>query len=611
VFEAFDRAVAQGTRTRTGAPGPKYWQQWADYRLEAELNPVSKRLTGKGKITYYNRSPDTLPVVYVQLLQNIFAPGARHNTNVPWSVEGIDLARVAAQGQDLARLEGDAPGYEVNGTIMRIRLPKPIAPGGTADFEFAWKLRVPPDGAPRGGQDGEVYYLSYWYPQMAVYDDINGWQTDQYYGTAEFYMGYGNYDVSLTVPAGWLVDATGTLQNRDEVLSPQTRARLDSASHAGGIVHVVTESDRSPGKSTTTGKDGKLTWHYKAQMVRDVSWATSAKYLWDATTAVVGDANGDGRPDTSAIYTLYRPEQRINHWDQSARYSQYSIQFFSRYLWPYPYPHMTAVDGITSCGGMEFPMMTCIGGQWDTLGLYEVVTHEIGHMWFPMQVGSDEKRYAWMDEGFTQFDQSQSMDEFFKGFDDEERNRKEYLDFAESGNEVELMHHGDRYPNYPAYGVASYYKPATILVALRGLLGRETFHKAYTEYGRRWLYKHPSPYDFFNTVNDVSGQDLSWFWRTWFFETAHLDQAIDTVSAVGDSLDVVIDNRGKAPMPVHLVVTRTDGHTDSLTLPVDVWLQGAKKTTVRIAREPSVKQVEIDPAKDFPDVDRGNQVWPR
>jgi aminopeptidase N len=272
---------------------------------------------------------------------------------------------------------------------------------------------------------------------------------------------------------------------------------------------------------------------------------------------------------------------------------------------------MTAVDGITSCGGMEFPMMTCIGGQWDTLGLYEVITHEIGHMWFPMQVGSDEKRYAWMDEGFTQFDQSQSMDEFFKGFDDEERNRKEYLDFVESGNEVELMHHGDRYPNYPAYGVASYYKPATILVALRGLLGRETFHKAYTEYGRRWLYKHPSPYDFFNTVNNVSGQDLSWFWRTWFFETARLDQAIDTVSVVGDSLDVVIDNRGKAPMPVHLAVNRANGHTDSLNIPVDVWLQGAKKTSVRIAREPSVKQVEIDPAKDFPDVDRGNQVWPR
>ena len=240
-------ALSRGTRTRTGQPGPHYWQQWADYSLQAELNPVSKRMTGKGTIKYFNRSPDTLRVVYVQLLQNIYAPGARHDTNVPWSVEGIGLNRVAAQGRDLTASGGEGPGYEVNGTVMRIRLPQPLVPGGTADFAFDWKLRVPPDGAPRGGQDGEVYFMNYWYPQMAVYDDINGWQIDQYLGNAEFYMGYGNYDVSLTVPAGWLVTATGTLQNPDDVLTAQTRARLDSARAGHGIVHVVTDVDREPG----------------------------------------------------------------------------------------------------------------------------------------------------------------------------------------------------------------------------------------------------------------------------------------------------------------------------------------------------------------------------
>jgi hypothetical protein len=260
---------------------------------------------------------------------------------------------------------------------------------------------------------------------------------------------------------------------------------------------------------------------------------------------------------------------------------------------------------------MEYPMMTCIGGQWDTLGLYEVTTHEIGHMWFPMIVGSDEKRFAWMDEGFTQFDQSQSMADFFKGFDDEERNRRNYLDLADAGGEVVLMRQGDRYPNYPSYGVASYYKPATALVALRGILGRETFHKAFVEYGRRWQYKHPTPWDFFNTMEDVSGRDLSWFWRTWFYETWRLDQAIDTVITSGDSLDVVVQNRGRAPMPVHLVVSRTEGRADSVNVPVDVWLAGEKRTTIRVAREPAIKRIEIDPAKDFPDVDRSNQEWPR
>lgn len=610
-LESYELAVNRGSRTRNGTPGPRYWQQWTDYKLEAELNPVSKRLTGTSSVTYWNRSPDTLKTVYIHLLHNIFAPGSRHNTGVPWAVEGVELGRVAAQGTDLATAAGDAPGYDVDGTIMRLRLPKPLPPGGNAEFAFAWKLRVPPDGAPRGGQDGEAYFVSYWYPQMAVYDDVSGWQIDQYLGNAEFYMGYGNYDVSLTLPAGWLVSSTGTLQNPGEVLSAQTRARLDSARSAAGIVHVVTDVDREPGRSTTAGTGGKLTWRFRAENVRDVSWAASSRYVWDATNAAVGDPNGDGKADTSLVQAFYRPEKRVSEWDETARYGRHSVEYFSKYLWPYPYPHMTAVDGPTSCGGMEFPMMTCLGGQWDTLGLYEVTTHEIGHMWFPMMVGSDEKRYAWMDEGLTQFDQSQAMADFFKGFDDEARNREPYLDLAAAGGEVELMRHGDRYPNYQAYGVASYYKMATVLVALRGVLGRDLFQKAFQEYGRRWQYKHPSPYDLFATFEDVSGRDLSWFWRTWFFETWRLDQAIDSVATVGDSLEVGIEDRGRAPLPVHLVVTRADGRADSLTVPVDVWLGGARRTTVRVAKEPAVRSIEIDPAREFPDVDRGNQRWPR
>ena len=609
--ESFERAVSQGTRTRTGVPGPRYWQQWTEYRLEAELNPISKRLSSRGELTYHNRSPDTLEEVYVHLLHNLFAPNARHNTDVPWSVEGVEVSRVAAQGQLLKATEKEGPGYEVDGTVMRIRLPQPLPPGGSLPLDFEWKIRIPPDGAPRGGQDGEAFYISYWYPQMAVYDDLNGWHIDQYLGNAEFYMGYGDYDVALTVPEGWLVTATGKLLNPSEVLSAQTRARLDSASHASGVVRVVTEADRGAGKSTTTGTGGKLTWRFRADSVRDVSWATSARYLWDATNAAVGDATGDGRPDTAAVHSFYRPEQRTNHWGQSARYSRHSVEFFSRYLVPYRYPHMTAVDGPTSCGGMEFPMMTCIGGQWDSTGLYEVTTHEIGHMWFPMMVGSDEKRYAWMDEGLTQFNQSQAMADIFKGFDDEARNRRAYLNFAEGGSEVELMRHGDRYPTYGAYGVASYYKPATILVALRGVLGEETFNKAFQEYARRWLYKHPAPSDLFNTFESVSGQDLDWFWRTWLYETWKLDQAIDTVVPAGDSLEVTIENRGRAMMPVRLAVTRTDGQVDSLTVPAEVWSQGERRRTVRVAGAPAVKSIEIDPEREFPDVDRGNQIWPR
>ena len=610
-LEAFDRAVANGTRLRSGAPGPRYWQQWADYRLEAELNPVSKRLTGKAAIRYHNRSPDTLGIVYVQLLHNIFAPGSRHNTDIPWAVEGYDLSRVAAQGSTLASGGDEGAGYQVDGTIMRIRLPRPLPPGSSADLEFDYRIRVPPDGAPRGGQDGDVYYISYWYPQMAVYDDVNGWQTDQYYGNAEFYMGFGNYDVALTVPAGWLVSSTGRLTNAAEVLSEQTRARLDSAMTVAEVVHVVSAGERGAGKATAAGTSGKLTWRFRAENVRDVAWGASANYLWDATHAVVGDADGDGSADTARVEAFWRPEMRRSHWDQSARYGRHSVEFLSRFLWPYPYPHMTTVDGPTSCGGMEYPMMTCIGGQWDTLGMYEVVVHEIAHMWHPMQVGSDEKRFAWMDEGFAQFTQSQAMADFFKGYDDEAENREPYINLAVAGGEVELMHHGDRYPSYNAYGTASYYKTATVLVALRGVLGRETFDRAFREYGRRWQYKHPTPYDFFNTVEDVAGRDLSWFWRTWFFETWKLDQAIDTVSTAGDSLEVVVSNRGRASMPVHLVVTRSEGEPQTVEIPVSAWFTGEKRATVRIPQTPAIKTIEIDPKREFPDVERGNGIWPR
>lgn len=611
VLAGFEAAVAKGTRLRSGAPGPGYWQQRSEYRLRAELNPISKRLTGQGTITYHNRSPDTLPVVYVQLLHNLFAPGARHNTDVPWAVEGLALDRVAAGGADLAEGEGQGPGYRVSGTVLEIRLPEPLQPGGQVELDFAWRLRVPPDGAPRGGQDGEAWFISYWYPQMAVYDDVSGWQTDQYLGNAEFYMGYGDYDVSLTLPEGWLVNATGELLNPDEVLSSQTRARLDSASRSPRVVQVVREDDRGAGKATAAGRDGKLTWHWRARNVRDFAWGASARYLWDAVPADAGDVDGDARPDTSMIHAFYRPEMRRSHWDETARYGKHSVEFLSRYLWPYPYSHMTMVDGPNSCGGMEYPMMTCIGGGWDTLGMYEVTVHEIGHMWFPMLVGSDEKRYAWMDEGITQFNQSQAMPDFFKGFDDEARNREPYLSLAESGAEVEMMRHGDRYPNYNTYGTATYYKMATVMVALRGVLGEETFHRALREYGRRWQYKHPLPQDLFNTFEDVSGQDLSWFWRTWFYETWKLDQAIDTVITGSDSVEVVVANRGKAPMPVRLVVTRDSGTADTVTVPVRVWLEGAKRTSVRVAREPGIKSIAIDPDRQFPDVDRGNQVWPR
>jgi hypothetical protein len=614
VFEtrAFRRAVERGTRTRTGEPGPKYWQQFARYRIDAELVPATSLVNGRETVRYFNRSPDTLRAVWIYLNQNLFAPTAARVEPTPVT-GGMEILRVAAGGQALARRD-TGTGYAVNGTLMRISLPRALAPSDSLDLDIAWAFQVPPDGAPREGttRGGDAFMIAYWYPQLAVYDDLTGWQIDPYLGTGEFYMDYADYEVNLSLPQGWLVGATGELTNAAEVLSPQTRARLAEARRGVGVVHVVRDDDRGAGstKATNTGFDGVVTWRFRATNVRDFDWGASSRFLWDATMAVVGDRDGDHKPDTTVVNTFYRPDARRWAWDKSAAYERNVVEFLSSYLWPYPWPQMTALEGPVSCSGMEYPMLTCIGGPRDTLSLYSVQVHETAHMWFPMQVGSDERRYAWQDEGLTRFNQAQGMQNFFKGYDRERISRDAYLALAGTDSEVALMRPGDQYPvGTPAYGIASYDKMSTNMSALRALLGNDQFMSAYRTYGLRWSWKHPSPYDFFNTFDALGGRDLSWFWRTWWYETWTLDQAIGAVTAVNGKLSVTIEDRGLAPMPVRLAITRTGGAVERREIPVDVWLSGARRYTLTLDGPATVTKIEIDPEDAFPDIDRSNNRW--
>lgn len=612
IFESrgFARAVERGTRTRTGEPGPNYWQQFARYRIDAELVPTTSTINGRETVRYFNRSPDTLGVVWLFLNQNLFAPSSARNGPVPVT-GGMEILRVAVSGAALSRQESGA-GYSVDGTLMRIALPKALAPKDSVELDIAWAFQLPPDGAPREGTTGDVFMVAYWYPQLAVYDDVTGWQIDPYLGNAEFYMGYADYDVNISLPQGWLIASTGELTNANQVLSKQTLDRLAESRRSPNVVRVVREQDRGTGptKATLTGFDGVLTWRFRARNVRDFDWAASAKYLWDATVAVVGDRDRDGRPDTTAINTFYRPEARQWAWDRSAEFEKHSVEFLSSYLWPYPWPQMTALEGPVSCSGMEYPMLTCIGGPRDTLSLYSVQVHETAHMWFPMQVGSDERRYAWQDEGLTRFNQAQGMQAYFKGYDREILARNNYLGIARTDDEVALMRHGDLYPsNTAAYGVASYDKMATNMVTLRAMLGNEAFLSSYRTYGLRWLSKHPTPYDFFNSFNAMSGQDLSWFWRTWWYETWTLDQAVGAVTTIADKLSVTIEDRGLAPMPVRLAVTRDGAPVERMVIPASVWLSGAKKYAFSLDNPATVRAIEIDPENMFPDIDRSNNKW--
>lgn len=627
----FTAAVARGTRTRTGRPGPRYWVQHARYTIDARLDPAQDLVSGSERVEYFNNSPDTLRRVAVHLRQNAFAAGNARRQAAPVT-GGVTLGRVAAGGRvvrpattnnsvvpitDVATHTTTSDvGYTVDGTVLWIPLARPLGPRDSVLLELAWSYSPPPspsDGR-QGREDHDLYVMGYWYPEVAVYDDVNGWVADPYLLEAEFYMDPADYDVRLTVPRGWVVGATGTLANPTEVLSPAARAELARARSTGAVVRVA-----EPGKAVqSSGPSARTaTWHFVAPGVRDFAWGASSQWVWDATRALVGDS-AHRVVDTVNINSFYRRIAPAAAWALGgARFTRDAIEQLSKYLWSYPWPTMTSMEGVLDSGGMEYPMLTVMQPWADTLSLAGDLMHETGHMWFPMQVGSNETRYPWMDEGFTQFDVAQAMRRLYgeprrggRPGDSEPGQRALYLDAARGGHDMTLMWPGDLYPQ-DWYFIMFYDKTAVALASLRALVGEETFHRAYREYGRRWTGKHPYPYDFFNTLSDVSGRDLGWFWTTWFYEGWPLDQAIASVDTRADSTSITIEDRGLAPMPVTLAVTRADGSTQRLTIPVDVWLTGARRYVVRIAATPAVTKVVIDPDALFPDVDRADQTWSR
>ncbi len=621
---AFSRAVERGTRTRTGMPGPFYWVQHPRYAIDVALDPSRHRVTGRETVVYPNHSPDTLGTIAVYLRQNVFAPGVPRRQPAPIT-GGVTLGQVTVNGRTITAEPRDNPAmpitappeapphagqYVVDGTVMHIPLAAPLVPGDSALLTFAWSYSpapAPADG--REGRDGHVYFMGYWYPEIAVYDDVSGWVTDPYQLEAEFYMDPADYDVRITVPHGWVVDGTGTLANADAMLSAAARDSLAVARRTGRVVRVLTPGADAARVFTRGG--ATTTWHFVAPDVRDFAWGTSDQYAWDATRALV-----NGGRDTVAINSFFRLTAPAVAWRLGgARFTRDAIEQLSHYLWPYPWPKMTSMEGVLNSGGMEYPMMTLMQPWADTLSLAGDLMHETGHMWFPMQVGSNETRDPWMDEGFTQFDVAQGMRALYgeprrggRPNDSEQGQRALYVSSVRAGGDDRLMLPGDEYPQ-DLYFVMYYDKTAQALAALRAILGPDTFHRAFVAYGRRWTGKHPQPYDFFNTMANVSGRDLSWFWQSWFYHAWPLDQAVAGVTADGDSAAITIADRGLAPMPVFLAVTRVDGSIERLTVPVDVWLSGARKATVRVAAEPRIVKVQIDPDGDFPYVNRAGLIW--
>ncbi|UCD23040.1 MAG: M1 family metallopeptidase, partial [Gemmatimonadota bacterium] len=611
----FLQAIENGTRTETGQPGGAYWQQWTDYTLHARIMPGEKRLEGAAHIVYHNRSPYPLPVLGLQLYQNLHAEGAQRIR--PASVTGgVELTKVTVSGQELSELsnQNQTAGYAVDGTIMMVGLPQPLTPGRSVELEIEWAFTIPQEGASgrMGWSRDNMFHIAYWYPQMAVLDDVVGWQVDQFLGNAEFYAGFGSYDLTIEAPNGWLVMATGELTNAEEVLPPDVLQRYRAAHDSDSVVHVITAADLSGGTATNSSDSGYLSWRFHSDTVRDVAFSVTRQSLWDAARTPVGDRDGDGSDDYSLVNAIYRSD--ATHWDKQWRFGQHSIAFLSRWMgYPYPWPHMTSVEGNElESGGMEYPMMTLIGGYNEApeSGLYGVTAHELAHMWVPMIVGTDERRYSWMDEGTTSFNDGHAEGDFY-GVDPTAGNREGYLSVARMDLEGEIMRRSDFHYSGTAYGTASYSKPATNLNTLRALLGPETFDPAFTAYINAWAFKHPKPWDFFNWFNNAAGRDLSWFWRAFYHETWTLDQAVASVMAGSGLTTIVIEDRGWVPMPARITVTLQNGETMELEVPVEEWLSGATSVELEISPQSPVVRVEIDAEQAFPDIDRSNNVWDR
>ncbi|HEX9282475.1 MAG TPA: M1 family metallopeptidase [Gemmatimonadales bacterium] len=601
-FRALPLPPPNRVRSASGAPGPDYWQQRADYVIRATLDTAGSVIRGTERIHYENHSPDTLRFVWVQIEQNLFAKnsityvlnqpplhfagGAVFDFTGKGFIGGITIERFTAGGRALTRTE--------YGTMMRVELPRPLPPRGMIDFDVAWHFPVPPYGGGRMGRIGtRLYEIGQWYPRMVVYDDVHGWNPLPYIGAGEFYLEYGDFDVTLTLPAGFVVAATGTVANPLAVWSPTQRARLARARRTTERVQVITKDDATANGARPT--PGTKTWHFTATNVRDFAWAASPDFRWDAS-----GWNG------ILIQTFYRPS--ATPWEEANRMAWFTIKHFSETWGTYPWPHATTVEGLVE--GMEYPMLTFVPSIEKREDQYWVLTHEFGHEWFPMLVGSDERRYPWMDEGFNTFIDYASAEGYFKGTAYGDTVRRELLTAYQisgvPGNEQPLI---DKPVEQRDLAWAAYQKPALMLTVLRdAVLGKETFERALREYVRRWKFKHPQPADFFRTIENVSGRDLDWFWRGWVFTTARLDQAVDSVTAAGDTAFIYLSNRAQMVLPLTLELRYANGSVETRALPVEMWNLGSR-FTARVGTAKQVVGVVVDPQAIYPDIDRANNRW--
>jgi len=610
----FYPAFGDEVRTAAGTPGPKYWQNEASYNIQATLDDVNQQISGIVQINYKNNSPESLPFLWLQLDQNIYKLDSRGEATTP--VEGGRYANPGFEGgykiQSVAvKYQGKEQNirFLVNDTRMQIFLPEALkAHGDSLSINIFYSFGIPERGTDRMGRietaNGWIYTIGQWYPRMCVYDNVLGWNTNPYLGAGEFYLEYGDFDFTITTSGNQLVVASGELVNPTEVLSPDQIKRLETARNSDKTVMIRTE-DEVKNKSGRSGKN-KLIWHFKCNRARDVAFSSSAGFIWDAARI---NLPGGKKSLAMSVYPVESAGDPQG-WKRSTEFVKGAIESYSNRWFPYPYPNAVNVSG--SVSGMEYPgivfcFITSRGKE-----LWGVTSHEFGHTWFPMIVGSNERKYAWMDEGFNTFINEVADGDFNKGeFLSKVKYRERSVRFFQPNSEA-IMTIPD-VTNARYLGANAYDKPAMGLGLLRyNVLGEARFDSAFCYYIRSWAYKHPTPWDFFHAMENGSGEDLSWFWRGWFLYNWKLDQAVLAVEYLqanpANGAVITIQNREKLPMPATVEVKEVGGKTGRVNFPVEIWQRGSDWKFFY----PSTRQIEsvtIDPDRMLPDTDESNNVW--
>ncbi|KAA3622788.1 MAG: M1 family peptidase [Flavobacterium sp.] len=698
-------------RTASGAPGPQYYQQQADYVMNITLDDKNARLYGNETITYTNNSPDVLEYLWVQLDQNVRAADSKSPLIEGSGAAPADLASnfvgqymgapfdggfkiqevKDTNGKDLPRI--------INQTMMRVEMPKDLKPGDKFSFSIKWWYNIPDhtiDRARSGYEEFEDgnrgYVIAQFYPRMAVYNDVEGWQNSQFWGRDEFALPFGNFDVSITVPADHTLDATGRLLNRKEVFSKEMMKRYEQAKKSYDTpVQIVTEAEAeaaSKGFSTAT-----KTWKFRAENVRDYGIATSRRYMWDMMAVKLGNK------DVMAV-SVYPPEGNPLWSDWSTKVVASTLKSYSRMTFDYPYHKAISVHAKNQ--GMEYPMICWNYGRPDKDGNYSertkygmmsVIIHEVGHNYFPMIVNSDERQWTWMDEGLNTFVQYVAEQDFGEAYPEAIAPNKAYPSRRGPAKNIVSYMAGDQDYLAPImtkglntynFGANAYSKPATGLNILREtIMGRELFDYAFKTYAQRWMFKHPTPEDFFRTMEDASAVDLDWFWRAWFYTTDYTDigvkevkkyyvtskmnkeikemmerrgmtesdlpplvylveegsedfeesmrtATLDDVSTLKEYImdnipeneranlkkpnyfyEVTFEKPGGIPMPIIAEYTYSDGSTERITYPPQIWRKNDDAVGKVIASEMEITKIVVDPDEETADIDTSNNSWPK